>query len=118
MRNYQTLVCLFCIFFCSIELRAQDFRVTPLEVNENFPSLTINRTFQDQNGFIWFATQRGICRFDGANMLTFSPEKILGDSLVSDNVLSINEVGNILLVGTDRPIGQRDYPFLLNMFIY
>lgn len=61
----------------------------------------VEQIVEDENGFIWFATHSGLCRFDGRNFKTF----LLPDSLSNRNVrnyISAVEVydSNHLLVGT------------------
>lgn len=53
------------IFFVSLPALAQQYRFTLLNVQDGLPSLNINQTFQQSNGFIWLATDAGVSRFDG-----------------------------------------------------
>ena len=49
-------------------LFAQQMGITPVKIAQELPSLTVNRTFQDHEGYIWFATANGLSRFDAFNL--------------------------------------------------
>ena len=36
-----------------------------LSVEEGLPSRVVSDAIQDQEGFMWFATANGLCRYDG-----------------------------------------------------
>jgi signal transduction histidine kinase/CheY-like chemotaxis protein/ligand-binding sensor domain-containing protein/HPt (histidine-containing phosphotransfer) domain-containing protein len=52
---------------------AQDYIYEQWSVREGLPDPTINDIAQDNNGFLWLATNRGLVRFDGYE---FSPVSI------------------------------------------
>ncbi len=57
--------------FSTIETDAQQY--TKLEVTEDgLPSSVIYKVVQDNNGFIWIATDNGIVRWDGNQMKVFN----------------------------------------------
>ncbi len=39
--------------------------------DDGLPSRTVYHTAQDQKGYIWIGTEKGICRFDGKNFKTY-----------------------------------------------
>jgi ligand-binding sensor domain-containing protein len=41
---------------------------------------------QDSKGFIWFSTDRGVCRFDGSNFKTFTTAEGLSDNTVFEAI--------------------------------
>lgn len=45
-----------------------------IDKSKGLPSNNIYDIFQDKQGFMWFATNQGICRFDGKSFLTFTNE--------------------------------------------
>jgi len=60
----------FCILFTAlvsttIQCRAQDIRFTVLTSHDGLLSNTINAILKDRYGFLWFATDDGLDRFDG-----------------------------------------------------
>jgi ligand-binding sensor domain-containing protein len=59
------LALFFTLLFSSAWTHAQQYRFASLNAQSGLPSLNINQTFQQSNGFIWFATDAGVSRFDG-----------------------------------------------------
>ncbi len=51
-------------------------------VNEGLANSTVHHLMQDQNGYLWFATDAGINRFDGNNFETFTMDDGLGDNTI------------------------------------
>lgn len=64
-----TLLVLFCgIFICDV--RAQ-FPVRNLTVDDGLPTNSIWSIAQDHQGFMWFGTYDGLCRYDGFDFKIF-----------------------------------------------
>ncbi|MES2627984.1 MAG: histidine kinase [Bacteroidota bacterium] len=51
-------------------------------VDDGLPGSEVYQTIQDQKGYIWFATDRGICRFDGKNYKTYTTANGLTENTV------------------------------------
>jgi signal transduction histidine kinase len=49
---------------------------------QGLPSDYINHIFQDRKGFLWFATDKGLSRYDGKNFFTLNVEKGLPNNMV------------------------------------
>lgn len=49
-------------------------QVSTLTTEQGLPSTIISRIKEDSRGFIWIATNRGLCRYDGKNIKVFFPE--------------------------------------------
>lgn len=81
---------------------AQQIGVTPIKIEQELPSLTVNKTFQDDAGYIWFATAYGLSRFDAFNLLTFKLQDDNGTVAPHQNILTINESNGYLLLGTEN----------------
>lgn len=60
------------LFFCSLLSRAQHPFYYKIDTSKGLPSNTIYDIYQDHIGFMWFATDRGICRFDGKHFETYT----------------------------------------------
>ena len=56
---------------------------------DGLPTARINRLIQDSKGFIWIATDLGVCRYDGIEMEYFTRN----DGLASNQVFQIFEDG-------------------------
>ena len=74
------------IFFCWLisvtGVHAQTLTHYNYSVAEGLPSAESYDIFQDEKGFLWFATDNGIVKFDGKEMKTFHLEDGLTDPVV------------------------------------
>lgn len=61
---------------------AQDLSFKRYSVRDGLPGSTVYSTLQDKNGFIWFATNLGVSRFDGRTFRNFSRQDGLPDTEV------------------------------------
>ncbi len=55
--------------------------------DDGLPSSEVYRSFQDSHGFMWFATDRGVVRFDGYEFTVFNSD----DGLPDDVIFEIKE---------------------------
>lgn len=51
-----------------------------LTVKEGLPNNTVYHAMQDRQGFLWFCTETGVCRFDGQSFEYFTVADGLGDN--------------------------------------
>jgi ligand-binding sensor domain-containing protein/uncharacterized membrane-anchored protein YhcB (DUF1043 family) len=56
-------------------------------VNDGLPSMEFYYSFQDKDGYMWFASDRGVVRYNGDKFETFTTE----DGLVSNTVFKIDQ---------------------------
>ena len=64
---------LFILFSCcSLWLRGQELVFKHYDLQDGLASPTIQSIFQDRNGFLWFGTESGLCRYDGNGFKTFT----------------------------------------------
>src|SRR5689334_4195566 len=65
-------------------------------VKDGLASSTVYSAFQDSKGFIWFATDQGVSRFDGTNFKTFTT----ADGLPDNEVFQMTEdsIGRLWMV--------------------
>ncbi|MFD1768612.1 hybrid sensor histidine kinase/response regulator transcription factor [Sphingobacterium suaedae] len=92
---------LFLLLLCSVPGNAQRLSLSSVGIEQELPSLTINKTYQDQEGYIWLATTEGICRYDGYGIRTIRLTAPSGDATLVQNITTISEVNGHLLVGAD-----------------
>ena len=59
-------------FLCSCLLWAQDPYYISIDKSKGLPSNSVYDVFQDSKGFMWFATDEGLCKFDGKNFKTYT----------------------------------------------
>ena len=82
-------------------------RFDNLTIRDGLPSNVVRQIFQDKDGFMWFATDNGLSRYDGVNFLNFFP--IQGDSTsISDSkVTCITQTADgFLWVGTQNGLNR------------
>ncbi|NRF40097.1 sensor histidine kinase [Pedobacter foliorum] len=75
-----------CLCFNSILFAQNKFTADLYNAELGLPSNHIEACTMDSTGFLWVATKRGICRYDGYNFQSYPT--------VSGNILSLFNVGN------------------------
>ena len=72
------------LFFCfvSFSSNAQSFFHTNYGIDQGLPSSQVYDVVQDQQGYIWIATDAGVSRFDGAKMVSFKQADGLSDNAI------------------------------------
>jgi len=66
----------------TFHLQAQSISFVHYDEKDGLPSSTVYDITQDENGFIWFATENGLSRFDGKNFKTFTTKDGLPDNSI------------------------------------
>lgn len=64
-------------------------RVVKYDEKDGVPSSYITQLLQDTQGFMWFATWNGLCRFDGYEFQTFKPQPGDGCHMTTDRIRNI-----------------------------
>jgi signal transduction histidine kinase/ligand-binding sensor domain-containing protein/DNA-binding response OmpR family regulator len=69
----RNLIIIYCIFFSGINVFSQNinFNFKHLTTREGLSSNDVRAVFEDSNGFMWFATQDGLNRWDGYKFNVF-----------------------------------------------
>ena len=71
---------------------------------DGLPSSTVYHCLQDSAGFIWFATDKGLCRFDGSDFVDIDMDGYEGKSLttislaISDNHIIAGTYGGFMMI--------------------
>lgn len=76
--------------------------------DDGLPSNCVRDILQDQRGFIWFATDNGLCRFDGVRFRNYLPETPNGKKSPETYALSLCMHGDDMLVGMAGNIYRYD----------
>lgn len=92
------------IYFWStgvVALLAQQISVSQLPIMDQMPSNSVQRVFQDKDGFLWFGTLDGLCRYDAYRIHVFRSDLNHTNLLTNNEITCITEdkSGN-LWIGT------------------
>jgi ligand-binding sensor domain-containing protein len=97
-------VCLF------LNLPVFGITVRQIPVAKELPSNTVYRMFQDRDGFVWFGTQNGFCRYDGYGMKSFRSENsapVFPSNFITGGFTE-DTLNNTLWIGTERGVWILD----------
>ncbi|MCY7409700.1 MAG: hypothetical protein LH473_05465, partial [Chitinophagales bacterium] len=68
--------------FCPLNVHAQYLYMKHFTAANGLPSNTVNDVLQDDDGFIWFATDNGVSKFDGHHFTNFTTKDGIADNEV------------------------------------
>ena len=63
------------LFFLYLVCEGQNPYYQTIDTSSGLPSNSVYDVFQDSKGFMWFATGKGICRYDGSTFKTYSSDE-------------------------------------------
>lgn len=69
---FHKIFCGACFLFSLSFAHSQDLIYKHYDLQDGLASPTIHSIFQDKDGFIWFGTESGLCRYDGKQFKTFT----------------------------------------------
>lgn len=100
--NRTTII--FVLFIMNIigPITAQEFSVEILPLSKQLPSNSVQRVFQDREGFMWFGTREGLSRYDGYRILTFRSGRTTPDLLTDNQITCITDSWERILIGTKK----------------
>lgn len=107
MRTFRfLLVYLFLLFAgASFASGRSNFYFRSLGVEDGLSQNMIYAILQDRQGFMWFATQDGLNRYDGNSFKVYRKNLLAEGSLKSDAVFSLAEdADGLLWIGTDNGV--------------
>ena len=81
MRSLKLYTTIFCLFLIEAT-NAQKFSFEQLTTAEGLPSDYVNLVYEDSKGFLWIATDKGACRYDGRTFQLFNKDNGLPDNFV------------------------------------
>ena len=88
MKLYLSILIL-TFWFCPPVFGQPQHVITRYSIEDGLPQQTITGITKDRNGYMWFTTWNGICRFDGHSFVTY--RVLPGDS----NDLATNRIDDI-----------------------
>lgn len=80
-----------------------------LSTMDGFPTNEIQKVYQDREGFMWFATRNGLCKYDGYQITVYNSNQLKSPLLTSNNIYCLvdDDKGN-LWVGTYSGMNRFD----------
>ncbi|MFO7671656.1 MAG: two-component regulator propeller domain-containing protein [Bacteroidales bacterium] len=91
MMKYFIAILLLCVFPLSIQ--AQKLPFTNISIQNGLPQNTVNSIVQDDDGYIWFATQVGAARYDGYEFKYYNTSNGLINNFV--NCMMVSRAGQV-----------------------
>ncbi|MFT3935395.1 MAG: two-component regulator propeller domain-containing protein [Chitinophagaceae bacterium] len=79
------IIGLFILLKGPLSLNAQEYNYINYSIKDGLPSNTIYSICQDTDGFLWFATDAGVVRFNGLQFKTFTS----ADGLPDNEILNV-----------------------------
>ena len=79
------------LFAVSAQALCAQLRFERFSLNERLPSNSVIRTYNDSEGYMWFGTKDGLCRFDGYDIKIFRSSAFTPGRLTNNEIQSIAE---------------------------
>ncbi len=79
-RNKQLIVLLFLVLTSISKSFSQDYSYINYNMRDGLAGSVVYDALQDKDGFMWFATENGLSRFDGKDFKTFTTKDGLPDN--------------------------------------
>ena len=74
---------------------------TVLSIKDGLPNSSVSGIVQDRQGFLWFSTQGGLCKYDGQNFISYENEPFDDSSISGDLIQTMYlDKSQTLWVGT------------------
>jgi len=89
----------FFIFIIVFPNYSADYYFANVNIDSGLPSNVTSAIVQDNRGFIWIGTEKGLCRYDAYSMVYFNKES-QHLRLPSNRISSLLLDGDMLWVGT------------------
>ena len=82
------------LFFLTLAAVGQNPYYYKIDKNSGLISNTVYDIYQDSRGFMWFATNKGLCRFDGIKFVSYISDN---QTSAAGSSISEDEFGRICL---------------------
>ena len=93
-------------------LSAQRYNIKNYTTRDGLSGQIVNGVFQDKSGYLWFATQSGVCYFNGRTFIPFQPTS--GIQGVDAVIVNQDEEGRIWIGTNANGLYIYDYKKLKN----
>lgn len=89
--------------------KCQSIFSTTYNMDNGLANNRVNAITQDKNGFMWFGTDDGLCRFDGVKFKTYILSDYIGENASSYITHLFIDSRNMMWIGTNNGITIFDY---------
>jgi signal transduction histidine kinase/ligand-binding sensor domain-containing protein/DNA-binding response OmpR family regulator len=98
---------------------AQPYAVKQLNLEKGLSNNFVVSIAQDKQGFLWFATEEGLNKFDGSHFIAYYKEQGSQNSITGNelNCVLDDPIDSILWIGTQRS-GLNAYDYIHDSFKY
>ncbi len=90
------------LWILHVSLNAQQLPYKTIGLKDGLPQSTVFRMAQDRQGYMWFATQGGLCKYDGTQFDVYSQYDGIGSQFIRD--IQFDERGQLWLATIDQGI--------------
>lgn len=92
-------------FMFTVNLYCQQISIKQMPYTDQLPSNSVQKILQDSEGYLWFGTQDGLCRYDGYRINTYRSD-FRNPDILSDNQITCiaEDKHNNLWIGTKKGI--------------
>ena len=107
------------LLLLSVVSLAQPYSVKQLGIEKGLSNNYVVSIAQDKQGFLWFATEEGLNKFDGTRFITYLKNEDLTRQGITGNELNClldDPHDSILWIGTQRA-GLNAYDYVNNTFL-
>lgn len=107
------------LLLLSVVSLAQPYSVKQLGIEKGLSNNYVVSIAQDKQGFLWFATEEGLNKFDGTRFITYLKNEDLTRQGITGNELNClldDPQDSILWIGTQRA-GLNAYDYVNNTFL-
>ena len=108
MKRFLTLIHTIILAATALAAGAPELSFQHYTIENGLPSNCVRDIRQDSEGFIWFATDGGLVRFDGHRATTFLPEGAMNSLVPNSYAMSLCMKGDDLIVGMTRNVYRFD----------
>lgn len=103
-----TILFIFLFLTLSLSALAKSMQFRHYDVEAGMPSNCVRGITQDQHGFMWFATDGGLVRFDGYQFRSYPLGGSRGNTIEENFIRYVHSVDSTLWVGTDIALYRYD----------
>lgn len=106
---------LFLSLFCLVPIAGNavsqigEIAFNPISSFDDLPSEEVNQIIQDQRGYLWIATNNGLCRYDGYRIQVYK-DNLFNPGLLTDNAIKCiaEDYQHHLWIGTETGLNVFD----------